>query len=40
MNVANAVNTKSAIDRSNVIQFTGRKLINMTTSNARYSKMM
>lgn len=40
MNVANAVNIKPAIDRSNVIQFTGRKPINMATSNARYSKMM
>lgn len=40
MNVANTVNTKPVVDRSNVIQFTGRKPINMTASNTRYSKMM
>lgn len=33
------MNAEPVIDRSNVIQFTGRKPINMATSNTRYSKM-
>lgn len=39
-NVANAVNTEPVVDRSNDIQFTGRKPINIATSNTKYSNMM
>lgn len=33
------MNSEPVIDHSNVIQFNGRKSINMATSNTRYSKM-